>query len=102
MQSPIRMFGTSGPLPLAIVPTHASEPVQVTRELWFDQDTDGRWLVVAVNHDTARHNGFGEQREELGSIVVTDPRVVAFIEMLADLVVEPARFEDEPRFGDDA
>jgi hypothetical protein len=61
------------------------------REIWFDRDIDGRWLVWAgdVSNDPSR----------VGAIVVRDPHAIAFIEMLAELIVDPTRFHDEPTFG---
>lgn len=34
------------------------------------------------------------------AVVVADPRVGAFIDMLAQLVTDPARFRNEPRLDD--
>ncbi len=98
MKVPIRMFGSDGPLPMSVVPDDVQQRIVVQRELWFDQDIDGRWLVVAVKHDGQRQDGHTEQDGDVGAIVVTDPRVVAFIELLGELVVDPARFRHEPCF----
>jgi hypothetical protein len=38
----------------------------------------------------------------LGSIVVTDPVAIAFLEQLGALIVNPAAFQHEPVFAQDA
>jgi hypothetical protein len=63
------------------------EDHQVVRELWFDKDFDGRWLVGVTN--TA-----GE--DKTGAIVVRDATIGAFIEMLGNLIIGPEQFADEP------
>lgn len=100
MQSRIRTFGVDGVLPFSIVEEGADHPKRVRRELWFDRDIDGRWLVCAVSQREGAHDGDSEQPDDVGAIVVADPRVGAFIDMLAQLVTDPARFRDEPRLGD--
>ena len=57
------------------------------REFFFDRDIDGRWLVGAINPQPTG-------TEIIGAIVVKDPRVGAFIELLGTLVAEPERFAD--------
>jgi hypothetical protein len=64
------------------------EELWLEREFWFDRDIDGRWLVGAAK---ARRPG----DEITGAIVVKDPTVTAFIELLGTLVAEPERFADE-------
>jgi hypothetical protein len=61
--------------------------VRFTRELWFDRDIDGRWLVGVTEHHPSC-------AETTGTIVVKDAHVSAFIELLGELV-EPDRFADE-------
>ncbi len=100
MQSRIRTFGVDGALPFSIVEEGANQPITVNRELWFDRDIDGRWLVCAVRQRGGESDGAGDQLEEVGAIVGTDPQIGAFIDLLAQLVTEPAQFRDEPRFGD--
>jgi len=92
MTSDIRTFGTSGSASFAIGHDDACDPAPIRRELWFDQDVDGRWLVCAVRRH--RHNRAGD----LGAIVVNDPRVADFIDMLGQLVDDPSQFLDEPHF----
>jgi hypothetical protein len=66
------------------------------RVVWFDQDIDGRWLVWATSEDAV--SGETAQREppRPGAIVVKDPKIGGFIEMLGELLAHPERFEDEP------
>jgi hypothetical protein len=65
------------------------EDVWFDRELWFDRDIDGRWLVGVTDQDRT-----GE--EHTGAIVVKDANVSAFIELLGKLVADPDKFGDEP------
>jgi hypothetical protein len=75
-----------------LVTGHPRTPVPFQRELWFDQDIDGRWLV-AVTDVNARDDG------QLGAIVVRDEAVGRFIEMVQELIAEPEKFTDEPVFA---
>jgi hypothetical protein len=59
------------------------------RELWFDRDIDGRWLVGVVDTTTVA-------QERIGAIVVRDVAIGQFIELLGQLVANPDRFADEP------
>lgn len=62
------------------------EVLPFSRELWFDKDIDGRWLIGVVDTaDTGR----------TGAIVVRDATVSAFIEILGNLVADPEQFADE-------
>ncbi len=92
MPSTIRTFGPTGITSISFVDTTSDRSVSVRRELWFDQDTDGRWLVCAVRADGERNHA------DMGSLVVTDPRVTDFIETMARLIADPDQFADEPRF----
>jgi hypothetical protein len=59
------------------------------RELWFDLDIDGRWLVGVNEPETS-------DEEVMGAIVVRDPTVSAFIATLGKLIANPAQFAGEP------
>jgi hypothetical protein len=59
------------------------------RDLWFDRDIDGRWLV-GVTDST------GLDQERLGAIVVKDAAVGRFIEMLGELIADRDKFTEEP------
>jgi hypothetical protein len=61
------------------------EDVWFNRELWFDRDFDGRWLVGVTNQYQAGG-------ETTGAIVVQDQAIGAFIELLGQLVVNPDQF----------
>lgn len=60
------------------------------RELWFDRDIDGRWLVGAYDPTAPDPDG-------MGAIVVKDEHISRFIELLGELVAHPHRFADEPQ-----
>lgn len=92
MPSRIRSFGTERLGRFQIMSTSGDE-VMLRRQLWFDQDTEGRWLVWAATPDAV-----GDLTTELGAIVVEDPIVAAFLEQLSQLVAYPQRFAHEPRF----
>lgn len=76
-----------------------SETWAITRDLWFDRDIDGRWLVWAGRRDAAALPGDSEGNEDTGAIIVKDPIAIAFIEMLGELIADPAKFRDEPTFS---
>lgn len=83
-------------MPFSILVGDDDRPASVRRELWFDQDIDGRWLVWAGRHSAdPRLDG----EDDSGAIVVKDPQVVAFIEMLGELIAKPDRFHHEPVFS---
>ena len=65
-----------------------SENIPFDRELWFDCDLDGRWLVGVTN---CQH----PDADVTGAIVVKNPTIGAFIQLLGRLVIEPARFTAE-------
>jgi len=87
MAKQIGYFGgtTSG---LLIFENGHEEEARFERELWFDRDIDGRWLVGATNPQRGSD-------ESTGAIVVKNPTVSAFIELLGNLVAEPEQFADE-------
>ena len=72
------------------------DEVEVLRDVWFDQDIDGRWLVWVQEHDGRPTNG--DDDGATGSIVVRNRDVVAFIEELDRLIAAPAAFAHEPEF----
>lgn len=95
MPSPIRLFGSAGPTTFTIEWDDHSQPIAMRRELWFDQDMDGRWLICAMRApDQDDHQAVAS----MGSLVVTDQRVRDFIETLAELLANPDQFAEEPRF----
>jgi len=93
----IRFFGGNTRGQITIENGHRETWV-IDRDVWFDQDIDGRWLVWAGQHQEGRAL---DGSDETGAIVVKDPRVVAFIDLLAQLIAEPAKFQDEPTFSYD-
>jgi hypothetical protein len=95
LEQSIRFFGGTTQGQVTIENGH-SETWSITRDVWFDRDIDGRWLVWAGRHDS-RPPGGGE--DETGAILVKDPQVAAFIEMLGELIANPGKFRDEPTFG---
>ena len=78
------------------------ETREIERDVWFDQDIDGRWLVWAGRHDAAALPMDGKDEMDAGSIVVRDPTVIAFIDMLGELIADPAKFHNEPSFPPEA
>lgn len=97
MGSSIRFFGgaTHGQVTME---NGQSTTSRIEREIWFDRDIDGRWLVWASRHDGAAIPGDEDRDEDTGAIVVRDPGTIAFIELLGELFANPAQFHDEPLF----
>lgn len=62
----------------------------VHRELWFDEDGDGTWLVLAMRPEAPEVHG----DRPGGSIVVNDPAVRGFLEDLFRMLADPDGFGD--------
>lgn len=95
MHQRISFFGgtTRGSVTLA---NGHEEKVEVLRDVWFDRDFNGNWLIWAQMHDGRPRNGTGDG--QTGAIAVKNRDVNAFLEQLGKLIVEPAAFEHEPVF----
>lgn len=93
----MRAFGSTGSSSFTLVaepdsPGSSGEQ-RVSRELCFERDIDGSWLVWAVDPR------FGDPRPPAdGAIAVRDSTVGGFLEALGQLLADPSRFEHEPRF----
>jgi hypothetical protein len=85
-------------VPFFMAEGNADRQTRIAREFWFDRDIDGRWLVCAVKPDVQHPRVDGGDTYNLGAIVVTDSQVIAFIEMLGELIADPAQFGEEPTF----
>lgn len=72
------------------------DTVEVFRDVWFDRDIDGRWLVWAQDLDGPSDND--SEGAQFGAMVVKNRDVIAFIEHLGQLIAEPAAFDHEPVF----
>jgi hypothetical protein len=94
----IRFFGQHGPHQIIFTEHGHETAVVVRRELWFDRDVDGHWLVGVKREAHVAVDGEGDWPEAVGAIVVRDVTAIAFIERLAQLLVDPAPFTDEPVF----
>jgi len=70
------------------------------RVVWFDQDIDGRWLVWATGEDAVSGETVSSDTSQVGAIVVWDPKVAGFIELLGELLAHPERFRDERVLGE--
>jgi hypothetical protein len=79
--------------------------VSITRDLWFER-TDGQsWLVWAQERSSTGDDSLPDADTDidaLGSIVVTHPTVMAFLDQLGTLLVNPARFRHAARFAEDS
>jgi hypothetical protein len=95
MNQRISFFGgtTRGTVTLA---NGHEEKIEVFRDVWFDRDFDGHWLVWAQAHDGVPRTGADDG--QVGAIVVRNRDVGAFLEQLGKLIVEPAVFDHEPVF----
>ncbi len=98
MEHSIRFFGGTTRGQITIENGH-SETWTIDRDVWFDRDIDGRWLVWAGHHHTTTLPEAVEGEGDTGAIVVKDPTVIAFIDLLGELIADPAKFRDEPTFA---
>ena len=71
--------------------------VDIVRELGFDQDLDGRWLVWVHDHDGRPANG--ADHGQTGAVVVNNRDVSAFLELLGKLIVDPVEYLHDPVFS---
>lgn len=74
------------------------ESWDIERELGFDRDFDGTWLVWVERPDRAPPGGAQVEGDPTGSIVVKDVRANAFLDQLIDLISDPESFSHEPAF----
>lgn len=74
------------------------ESIEIDREIWFDRDIDGRWLVWVQDREQSAEPLDNSDDGPTGAIVVQNRDVRTFIEQLARLLVDPAEFEHEPVF----
>jgi len=98
MTLPIDYFRSSGPGTFHMGVGETSVRLAVCRDLWFDRDIEGRWLVVADRHAPPSVAARRDVLPDKGAIVVRDPTVLAYIDLLAQLYTEPGAFADEPLF----
>ncbi len=98
MGQSIRFFGGTTHGQITVENGH-SETWTFDRDVWFDRDIDGRWLVWAGRHNATALPDEVEGEGATGAIVVKDPTVIAFIDLLGELIADPARFRDEPTFS---
>jgi hypothetical protein len=105
MPRSIEGFGGDGPHQVNVRTSQGEQALWVKRDLWFDRNDGTSWLVWAQQRSWESEEPPAEDDPEaatLGAIVVTDPVVMAFIEQLGELLVDPARFRHEPRFVADS
>jgi hypothetical protein len=69
--------------------TNDHQEILLDRDVWFDLDIDGRWLVGVSGPDAA-------DEMQTGAIVVRDDVMSHFIETLGRLLADPAEFAGEP------
>jgi hypothetical protein len=91
----VESFGGDGAHEVRIQTEQGEQTVLVKRDLWFDRDDDRSWVVWAQDRPWDDHLP-AEGEVALGSIVVTNPAVMAFIDQLGELLADPARFRHEP------
>jgi hypothetical protein len=103
MRRVIKGFGGDGSHEIHIRTDQGERTLWVKRDLWFDRDDDKSWIAWVQHRswsdDDPPAEGEGEAAT-LGSIVVTHPAVVAFIDQLGELLIDPSRFRDEPVFAE--
>ena len=102
MSRHIEAFGGDGSHEVHVNTDQGEQTVWIKRDLWFDRDDATSWVVWAQQRSWEREDPPVEGEREattLGSIVVTHPAVMAFIDQLGELLVNPARFRHEPEFA---
>jgi hypothetical protein len=96
-------FGGDGPHEVHIRTDQGERTLWVKRDLWFDRDDDKNWIAWVQHRswddDDPPTDDEGEAAT-LGSIVVTHPAVMAFIDQLGELLIDPQEFRDEPEFAE--
>ena len=100
MPGRVNCFG--GPFQSEFLFVADEQDTVVRRELWFDQDIDGRWVIWVSENRDPQGIPEAESPVELGALIVQDPTVAAFLETLGELVLEPDHFAHEPRFRADS
>jgi hypothetical protein len=103
MSKSIEGFGGDGAHEVRFRTDQGEQTVWVKRDLWFDRNDGESWIVWAQHHAWEHDEPPAEDEPEaatLGSIVVTDRVVMAFIDQLGELLADPARFSDEPKFAE--
>ena len=100
MPNEIESFGGDGPHEVRFGTGEGEQTVWVKRDVWFDRNDGESWLVWAQVRSWAGDElPTDAEADSLGSIVVTHPAVMAFIDELGELLVNPARFGHEPEFA---
>jgi hypothetical protein len=103
VSEPIDAFGGDGAHEVRYRTEQGEQSVYVRRDLWFDRDDSRSWIVWAQHHAWDRDDPPADgdiDAASLGSIVVTHPDVMAFIDQLGELLVDPGRFRHGARFGE--
>ena len=104
MTRAINAFGGDGAHEIHFQTVEGEQSVSLKRDLWFDRNDDQSWIVWAQHRSWNTDAPPAEDDPEaatLGAIVVTHPAVMAFIDQLGELLVNPARFRHEPEFAED-
>jgi hypothetical protein len=97
----IKTFGGDGEHEVRFRTEAGQKAVWVRRDLWFDRDDSGKWVVWAQQRPRSEDGPLQEgdvEAQTLGSIVVTNPVVIEFLEQLGELLVNPVAFRHEPHF----
>jgi hypothetical protein len=100
----IERFGGGGAHEVLFGTGQGEQTVWIKRDLWFDRDDGTNWVVWAQQRSWDNDRPPSEDDAEgstLGSIVVTHPAVMEFIDQLGKLLVNPAGFSNDPRFVED-
>src|SRR3990170_4705017 len=67
-----------------------TDTVEINRDVWFDQDFNGHWLVGAVEHD-GMSPGLANGGKS-GAILVKSAETMAFLTLLSKLIADPEAF----------
>lgn len=86
IQNQTRYIGSTATISLQ----KGDDTYSVHREFWFDEDTDGTWLVLAMRSEAPEAHG----DRPGGSIRVDSPAVRGFLEDLFRMLADPEGFGD--------
>jgi hypothetical protein len=99
MREVIDSYGGDGEYEVRFRTGDGTHAVWVRRDVWVDRGGEERWVVWAQERSWGNHLP-DEDEAALGSIVVTHPVAIAFLEQLGELLVDPRKFRHEPEFAD--
>lgn len=94
MSVPIEAFGGDAVMEVLFATTNGRQAIVIKRDLWFDRADTHRWLVWAQER-SRDSEALPTENTALGAILVTHPQVMAFLDQLGALLVDPGAFQHD-------